>query len=128
LIDLVIASNPNIIKCTKTLELGIPDHLLVYAAVKNRIKRPPPKVVTARTYKPFENKAFRKEVEEAQWSDISVFDDPDDSYWAWSYLFKEICNRHAPNRRVKIRQQSLPWITLLILTSDELASENLFEG
>ena len=47
LIDLVIASKPNTIKCTKTLELGISDHLLVYASVKNKIKRPPPKVVTA---------------------------------------------------------------------------------
>ena len=80
LIDLVIASMPNTIKCTKTLKLGISDHLLVYASVKNKIKRPPPKVVTARSYKRFDNEAFRKDVEEAPWAVISVFDDPDDSY------------------------------------------------
>ena len=102
---------PNTIKCTKTFELGILDHLLVYASVKNKVKRPPPKVVIARSYKRFDNEAFRKDVEEALWAVISVFDDPDDSYWAWSHLFNEICDRHAPYRQVKIRQQSLPWIT-----------------
>ena len=103
---------PNTIKCTKTFELGISDHLLVYASVKNKVKRPPPKVVIARSYKRFDNEAFRKDVEEALWAVISVFDDPDDSYWAWSHqLFNEICDRHAPYRQVKIRQQSLPWIT-----------------
>ena len=106
LINLVIASMPNTIKCTKTLELGISHHLLVYALVKNKIKRPPPKVVTARSYK-----MLRKDVEEAPWAVISVFDDSDDSFWAWSYLFNEMCDRHAPYRQVKIRQQSLPWIT-----------------
>ena len=114
LIDLIIASHPYSVKCTKTLELGISDHLLVYASVANKIKRPPPKVVTARSYKRFEKndkEAFRKDVEEAPWSVITAFEDPDDSYWAWSYLFNEICNRHAPYRQVKIRQQSLPWIT-----------------
>ena len=106
LINLVIASMPNTIKCTKTLELGISHHLLVYALVKNKIKRPPPKVVTARSYK-----MLRKDVEEAPWAVISVFDDSDDSFWAWSYLFNEMCDRHAPYKQVKIRQQSLPWIT-----------------
>ena len=44
------------------------------------------------------------------WSVISVFNDLDYCYWAWSCLFNEICDRHAPFREVKIRQQSLPWI------------------
>ena len=41
----------------------------------------------------------------------SVFDDPDDSYWAWVTIFNGICDRHAPRRQVKLRSQSLPWVT-----------------
>ena len=43
----------------------------------------------------------------------SAFDDPVDCYWAWSNIFKNngICNRHAPYKEVKIRSQSLSWIT-----------------
>ena len=41
----------------------------------------------------------------------SVFDDMEDVYWAWGHIFNNICNKHAPYRQVKIRQNSLPWIT-----------------
>ncbi|KAL9952413.1 hypothetical protein ACROYT_G039663 [Oculina patagonica] len=51
------------------------------------------------------------DLEDALWSVCSAFDDPDDCYWAWSNIFNDICNRHAPYREVKIRSQSLPWIT-----------------
>ena len=37
LIDLVIASKPNTMKCTKTPELGISDHLWVYASERTRL-------------------------------------------------------------------------------------------
>ena len=40
-----------------------------------------------------------------------MFDDTDDVYWAWSHLFNNICERHAPYRQVKVRQNSLPCIT-----------------
>ena len=29
-------------------------------------------------------------MENAPWSVCSVFDDPDDSYWAWVTIFKDI--------------------------------------
>ena len=51
LTDLVITSNPRDTKCTKTLELGISDHKLVYASISVKVKRPLPKIVRARTYK-----------------------------------------------------------------------------
>ncbi|XP_022810271.1 uncharacterized protein LOC111347272, partial [Stylophora pistillata] len=41
LIDQVISSNRNLIKNTRTIELGISDHMLVHASVQTRIKRPP---------------------------------------------------------------------------------------
>ena len=49
LIDLVISSNRNLIKNTRTVELGISDHMLVHASVQTKIKRPPPKIIKARS-------------------------------------------------------------------------------
>ena len=112
LIDLVITSTPEIIKgAIKTTELGISDHKLVLATVWSKIKRPPPKIVRARTFKRFNQAAFVKDIENAPWSVCSVFDDPDDCYWAWSHMFNDICQVHAPYREVKIRSVSVPWIT-----------------
>ena len=99
------------VKETKCLELGISDHMLVYASLTIKVKRPPPKIINARTYSKFNTNNFRKDIEEAPWSVCSIFDDPDDVYWAWSHIFNNISERHAPHRRVKVRQNSLPWIT-----------------
>ena len=40
----------------------------------------------------------------------SVFDDPDDKRWAWSKIFLEVSDRHAPLKHFKIRSSSLAWI------------------
>ena len=111
LIDLVIASKETLIRNTRTLELGISDHRLIYGCLCTKIKRPPPKIVKGRTFKNFNRFEFIRDVENAPWSVCSVFDDPDDNYWAWSTIFSDICDRHAPKRQVKIRSQSLPWVT-----------------
>ena len=111
LIDLVITSKVEMIKSTRILDLGISDHMLVHASVKTKVQRPPPKIVKARTFKNFDRVEFSKDIRDAPWSVCSVFDDPDDCYWAWSHIFNNICQRHAPYRETKIRRQSLPWIT-----------------
>ncbi len=111
LIDHIISSKPEMIKETKCLELGISDHMLVYVSLTTKVKRPLPKIINACTYSKFNSEHFRKDIEEAPWSVCSVFNDTDDVYWAWSHLFNNICKRHAPYREVKVRQNSLPWIT-----------------
>lgn len=40
-----------------------------------------------------------------------MFNDPDDCYWAWSHIFIDICQVHAPYREVETRSVSEPWIT-----------------
>ena len=63
LIDLVISSNRNLIKNTRTDELGISDHMLVH---------------NARSYINFDQAKFSKDIAEAPWSVCEVFDDLDD--------------------------------------------------
>ena len=110
-IDQVISSNRNLIKNTRTVELGISDHMLVHASVQTKIKRPPPKIIKARSYENFDQAKFSKDIAEAPWSVCEVFDDLDDCYWAWKHIFGEICNKHAPFREIKVRRQSLPWVS-----------------
>ena len=45
LIELVVTNDDSLIKHIKTLDLGISDHMLVYAAVRTKIRRPPPKII-----------------------------------------------------------------------------------
>lgn len=81
------------IKKTIKLELGISDHKLIYGCLQTKLRRPPPppaKFVKGRTLKRFNQLTFIRDMEIAPWSVCSVFDDPDDSYWAWVTIFKDV--------------------------------------
>ena len=52
-------------------------------------------------------------MEHAPWQLAGIFD-VDDSLYLWDYLYKDIVNHHLPTRKVKIRCNSLPWISTYI--------------
>ena len=82
-----MASKCGLVKNTKTLELGISDHMLVHACMRTKVRRDPPKIVKARSFKRFNREMFMKDIESAPWSVCSSFDDPDDCYWACAAHF-----------------------------------------
>ena len=96
------------VKSTGCTEVGMSDHLLVYAQIDMKYRRPPAKIITARNLKKHNLKEFQQDLLCAPWSVCHAFEDPDDVYWAWSSIFTEICDRHAPYRNFKVRSQSLP--------------------
>ena len=110
LIDLMISSKDIHIEETRTLELGISDHMLIHGTIQMQMKRAPPRIVRGRSFKHFNENNFRHYLVHAPWSVCSEFDDPDDCYWVWCRIFGDICNDHAPYRQRKIRSVSLPWI------------------
>ena len=111
LIDLIISNKSSLVRSTGGKNLGISDHNLVHAIIDTKIRRPPPNIITARNYKNLNLKNFRKDLEDAPCSICHAFQNPDDTYWAWSQILTDICNKHAPYRSFKARSQSLPWIT-----------------
>ncbi|CAH3133336.1 unnamed protein product, partial [Porites lobata] len=45
LIDLIVTTKVDVVRCTGVMPLGISDHCLVYATLKLGSKRPPPKII-----------------------------------------------------------------------------------
>ena len=43
---------------------------------------------------------------QSPWSTFDMFED-DDKYSVWTDIFKDICDEHAPKRKVKLRRQTL---------------------
>ena len=76
-----------------------------------KVTRPKPKIVETRNYKSFNEAKFRRDLQEAPWTVCQALESADDAYWAWRELYTEICNENAPLRKIKVRSQSLPWIT-----------------
>ena len=103
---------PSILACLDigVLPLGISDHCLIYATLKLSHKRSAPRVINIRNFKKFQADQFQADISAAPFHVSHIFDVKDDVLWAWNTLFKDICDLHAPIKRVKIRSQSSPWI------------------
>ena len=110
LIDLVITCQPNKIKISGAIDLGISDHHVIYAVFKLRLGNPKPKFITVSDYTETNTNDLKNDIERASWQIVNVFNDVDDSVYAWNYLYNEIVQQHIKKRKVKIRQRSLPWI------------------
>ena len=88
---------------------------LVHASVCTKVKRPPPKV--ARTYKNFDRAEFTK-LRRLHGPIWSVFDDPDDCYWAWSHILNNISQK-----AYTLQGQGKPAIGTLDYTTNQTSDE-----
>ena len=103
LIDVILASNKNLVKETEVVPSSISDHDLIYAVLN--LKRCPqtPTYITTRSYKNYQRDAFIHDLSQVPWHIIETFDDVEDSLHAFNILFNQILDQHAPVRTVKVR-------------------------
>ena len=111
LIDLIVTTRRDLISKCRVIPLGISDYSLVYATMKLKNKRPPPKYIKTRDYKKLNVNNFRQDIESAPFHVATIFNEPNDVLWAWQTLFNSVCDKHVPWKEVKIRSRSDPWIT-----------------
>ena len=102
LIDLVITSNTSKIVNSGVYDPGMSDHCLVFAVVKFKRDKVPPKIIITRNYKQVDTKALQQDMENAPWSVINIFDDIDDAAYAFNTLYNNIIKAHIPERKVKV--------------------------
>ena len=82
----------------------------MYATLKLKRKRPPPRVIRVRNFKRFNVENFKTDIERTPFHIAAVFEDNDDVLCAWNQLFKGVCDIHAPLKEIKVRSVSSPWI------------------
>ena len=51
------------------------------------------------------------DLSQIQWEDVALHDDPNTCYRVWRSYFLGVLVRHAPLKRIRILESSLPWIT-----------------
>ena len=84
---------------------------MIYATLSVSIPRDQSKIITIKNFNKFNERNFQGDIARAPFQVCEVFDDPTDVYYAWNLLFTELCNEHAPLKQIKLRNNSLPWIT-----------------
>ena len=111
LLDLFVTTTTDLISSSGVFPLGLSDHDLIYATIRLKHNRPPPKFIKTRNYKRIDFEKFKYDLECTPFYIASIFEEPDDQLWVWERLFDDISNEHAPWREIKARSFSSPWIT-----------------
>ena len=108
LLDLFVTTTKDLISSSGVFPLGLSDHDLIYATIRLKHKRPPPKFIKTRNYKRMDVAKFKHDLECTPFYIASIFEEPDDQLWVWERLFDDISNEHAPWRVIKTRSFSSP--------------------
>jgi len=78
LLDLFVTTTKDLISFTGVFPLGISDHDLIYAIIRLKNKRPPPKFIKTRNYKRMDIEKFKHDFECTPFPIASIFEEPDD--------------------------------------------------
>ena len=110
IIDLIITSNKELILNSGTFDTGIADHSLIFATLKIRKDRVPPRYQKVSNMSKCDWASFNKSLEEVPWHVCDIFDDVDGSVWAWTQLYKNVRKDYIKERYAKVRSKTLPWM------------------
>ena len=78
------------------IETGLSDHCLVYTVLNTKLLRPKSEATIRRSFKNFDQDTFLDDLSRVPFSTAYVFDDPNDVYWCWEKLYKQVLDDHAP--------------------------------
>lgn len=110
LIDVILTNNPEWFALSGTVKLAISDHDLIYNIRKQKIQRPPPKLIECRSMKNLEREEYLDDLSKILWDSAFIYDNVDDICEHWYQLSTEVVDQHMPHKKF-IRMDQLPWIT-----------------
>ena len=112
LIDVIITNCSKKFAKTITLSTGLSDH---HNMVVGTLKRHAPSIqnreITYRSYKNLDADRLKHDIEQIPFSVCSVFDDIDDTYWAFNKLLGNVIDEHIPIKAKRVRKHEAPFVT-----------------
>ena len=103
-VDLFITNSYRSFQNTKVLSTGLSDfHKMVITVLKIKFKKLPPKMISYRCYRNFNEDRFRY--------DLKMCIEVCTSYEAFESLFMNVLNKHAPMKSKYIRANEAPYMT-----------------
>jgi len=116
LIDLFITNDKDKISSYGIYPLTISDHFLIYGIRKATLKKGEPKIITTRNLKNFSEEQFINDIQRSQWPEISKCTNVNEAWDCWKTVFTAVLEKHAPTRKIRVRNRQSPWINKNIKT------------
>ena len=119
LIDHIYTNNEDNIRSVNVEKLCVSDHYEIFCNRSSHFsseKNNEHQVITYRSFKSFDEACFLNELCMVPWEIIENFDTIDDVVSAWTSLFTEVLDKHAPIKSHRIKRKYQPeWLTSEIL-------------
>lgn len=111
LLDIVLTSHPERLATSGILQVGISDHDLIFVVRKQKLPKPKARTMEFRSLKNLDQKAFFSDLKDVPWDSSYIYDNIDDIWSHWSALYKQVLDDHAPVKKIRLRNNQLPWIS-----------------
>ena len=111
IIDLFVTNQPKRFCHSISVDVGISDfHNMICIASRFHVPKHKSTTIYYRSFRHFDETTFLTDLSSVPYHIVEVFDDIDDSYWAWHTLTMEIVNEHAPIKQRKIKGYRSPFM------------------
>ena len=105
-IDLIISNKKHSLLNTGTVDTGLSDHhYLIYTMIRTQYVKLPPKLISYRSYKKFNDDTFLSDLQLQLSSDLHY------TYSQFENIFKNILDKHAPLKTKFLRANNKPHLT-----------------
>ena len=115
ILDLFVTTPDVPISNSSILNKSFSDHLPIRLRINMTEHHPQPSFVTHCSFKHFCVNSFKDDLSRVPWSVLDVFDDPGDKADAFTLLFVDVLDDHAPSKTTRVKKNPSPWITKTIL-------------
>ncbi len=103
LIDHIYTNRNYNIVTSGVLATGPSGHRLVYCFRRAHKQTTKPRYINTRRFKKLNEKEFLKHIEYVPWSCIETFTGINDEWLVWKDMFLDISDKHAPQKRLRVR-------------------------
>ena len=111
LIDLIFTNKKENIVKSGVIHLGISYHSLIFAVRNFFTPKSRQNARYVRNFKNFNATDFLNDLSQIPWENVAQYENPNSCWQLWKSFYLQILDRHAPFRCMRIRANSLPWIT-----------------
>jgi hypothetical protein len=115
LIDVILVSSPNTVRHSGVLNCTISDHLPVYVTLKLKPTKPPPTLITVRSYRNYDRELFASDLASKSERLLSVFsvNDINEKLKIFDDVLQTTLDSHAPInlKTIKVRDRPCPFVT-----------------
>ena len=116
LIDLALSNTKLIEKC-KVIELGLSDHSLITVKRTFKHKKVPPRFISTRSFKNFNEEAFLDDLGDLDWSGFLNATNADVAADIFSSNVLKVLNKLAPCVKRRVNNFNPPWVNDYLLHS-----------